>query len=97
MFVSRTVLLETEWVLRGVLGLARAATLAALRDFVDLPTVTAENAPATRRALELAESGMDFADAMHLTGAAEAEGFVTFDKKLLKAAAKAGLTHVREP
>jgi len=96
-FVSRTVLLEAEWVLRGGLRLPRKATLVALRDFLDLPTVTAEAFAATLRALEFAEQGMDFADALHLTGSPEADGFVTFDKKMLGAAIKAGVENVREP
>lgn len=96
-FLSATVLLETEWILRGVIGLGRRATLTALRDFIDLPTVVVENEAATIQACEWAEQGMDFADALHLANAANCEAFMSFDKKLAKSAAKLGRTRVREP
>jgi len=96
-FPSATVLLETEWILRGVIGLGRRATLTALRDFIDLPTVFVENEAATIQACEWAEQGMDFADALHLANAANCEAFMSFDKKLAKSAAKLGRTRVREP
>jgi predicted nucleic-acid-binding protein len=47
-------------------------------------------------ALDLAETGMDFADALHLTRSVHCEGFVTFDRKLVKAAKAAGRAGVRE-
>ena len=96
-FPSATVLLETEWILRGVIGLGRRATLTALRDFIDLPTVFVENEAATIQACEWAEQGMDFANALHLANAANCEAFMSFDKKLAKSAAKLGRTRVREP
>jgi predicted nucleic acid-binding protein len=91
-FVATTVLLETEWVLRGAYGLEKRDILAALRAFAGLANVRLEDPARAEAALTLAEGGLDFADALHLA-AAEGLAFVTFDKRLAKAAPHA----VREP
>ena len=65
-FVCTTVLLETEWVLRSVYDYAAVRLAKALRAFAGLPHVTLEDAGAAARALEWAEGGLDFADALHL-------------------------------
>jgi len=96
-FVSLTVLLETEWVLRGVFGLAPADIVRALRAFAGLPRVTVENPAAAAQALDWAEQGLDFADALHLAAARPHDGFVTFDRALAKAARRLGALPVQEP
>jgi predicted nucleic-acid-binding protein len=48
-------------------------------------------------ALSWHESGMDFADAMHLGRAEGCEAFVSFDKGLAKTAAKVSRMPVRAP
>jgi predicted nucleic-acid-binding protein len=68
-FVPLTVLLETEWVLRAVYGFIASQVVAALRGFVGLTHVVVENAPAAACALDWAEHGLDFADALHLAAA----------------------------
>lgn len=84
-FVPRTVLLETEWVLRGVYDLPPDQVIPALRALAGLPGVLVEDAPLVAKAMDWAEAGLDFADAMHLAAAAECGGFLTFDKRLLRA------------
>jgi predicted nucleic-acid-binding protein len=96
-FVSLTVLLETEWVLRDRLELSRRDVAKALRDFARLPNVIIEDAPRASLALGWAEQGMDFADALHLASKAGAVHFVSFDKKLAKLAARLGAPEVRAP
>ena len=88
-FVSKTVLLETEWVLRFSYELTRPVILNALKNAVGLPQVTVEDSPAVAEALALFEAGMDFADALHLASGREAERFATFDERLKKSAAAA--------
>ena len=83
-FVPRTVLLEVEWVLRGVHGLPSEQIIPALRAFAGLPGVSVEDAGLVAKAMNWAEAGMDFADALHLAAAAECEGFLTFDKRLAR-------------
>ncbi len=80
--ISRTVLLETEWVLRGAYGFARNAIAAALRDFAGLPNVTLENPAVVAQALDGFDHGMDFADALHLAAAsATCSGLASFDHR----------------
>ncbi len=85
-YVSKTVLLETEWVLRFSYELSRPVILNALKNAVGLPQVTVEDSPAVAEALDLFESGMDFADALHLASGREASQFATFDERLKKCA-----------
>jgi predicted nucleic acid-binding protein len=59
--------------------------------------VTVEDGAIVAAALDLAETGMDFADALHLRRAAHCEGFASFDRKLVKAAKAAGYAGIREP
>lgn len=95
-FVAATVVLEVEWVLRSTYGFRPTDVADALKAFGGLPTVTVEDAALVAAALDLAEKGMDFADALHLSRSAHCEGFVTFDRKLVKAAKAADYENVRE-
>ncbi|MBK1840578.1 type II toxin-antitoxin system VapC family toxin [Azospirillum sp. YIM B02556] len=95
-FVPTTVFLESEWVLRGVYGFSRTDVCRALRAFAGLPGVSVENPPVLAEALDRAEAGMDFADALHLGAAGHCEAMLTFDRKFIKAGAKASLK-VEEP
>ena len=85
-YVGKTVLLETEWVLRFSYELSRPVILNALQNSVGLPQVTVEDSPAVAEALDLFETGMDFADALHLASSREAAHFATFDERLKKRA-----------
>lgn len=95
-FVAITVILEVEWVLRSTYAYQAADVARALRVFAGLPTVTVEDGAMVAAALDRAEKGMDFADALHLTRTGHCEGFVTFDRKLVKAAKAAGYQGVRD-
>lgn len=96
-FVATTVLLETEWVLRSAYGFGRAAVAEALRAFAGLPQVRIEDPGRLAEALDRAAAGFDFADALHLATPQAAQGFATFDARLIRAARRAGLATVREP
>lgn len=85
-YVGKTMLLETEWVLRFSYELSRPVILNALKSSVGLPQVTVEDGPAVAEALDLFETGMDFADALHLASSREAAHFATFDERLKKLA-----------
>jgi predicted nucleic-acid-binding protein len=94
----RTVLLETEWVLRSRYRLSRGQVLAALRGLATLPRAEVEDADRVARALDWFEAGLDFADAMHLAAADDDGTFVTFDQGLIRRAARLSLAvPVREP
>lgn len=95
-FVSTTVLLETEWVLRSAYGLPATQVAAALRDFAGLPGVSVESPALLAEALDRVNEGMDFADALHLGAAAQCEALLTFDRRFIESARDA-LIQVREP
>ncbi|OYW93286.1 MAG: VapC toxin family PIN domain ribonuclease [Caulobacterales bacterium 32-67-6] len=96
-FVPTTVVLESEWVLRGAYGLGRDHVIPALRAFAGLPNVTLQEPERVAAALDWAEGGMDFADALHLGAAAGCEAFVTFDRRMARASEGLDTPVVREP
>ncbi|TVS14162.1 MAG: type II toxin-antitoxin system VapC family toxin [Wenzhouxiangella sp.] len=96
-FMAKTVLLESEWVLRYAYGLSRETIAKALRGALGLPRVTVEDADAVALALEHFEAGLDFADALHWASSRRADRFVTFDKKLIRRAAGLGDPLVGSP
>jgi predicted nucleic-acid-binding protein len=87
-FVPKSVLLETEWVLRYSYGLPVATIARAFLGLLGLPTVTVEDASVVHLAIRMLDQGIDFADALHLSSSVDAERFVTFDAKLVKRARK---------
>ena len=87
-FVATSVLLETEWVLRSAYGFATDRIVQALRDFAGLPGVTLEDPLLAARALDWAAQGLDFADALHLGRAEGCTAFMSFDRRLARAAAR---------
>ncbi len=87
--VLSTVLIECEWVMRGVHRLPPAEIAALMRQFAGLPTVSLEQPQIVAQALDWFEQGMDFADALHLASSDDCEAFATFDRKLATVARKA--------
>ena len=88
-FVPVTVLLEAEWVLRRTYRFERKRIASELRRLSALPSITIDQADRVLQALDWAEAGLDFADALHLAGSAECSDFVTFDAALACTAADA--------
>jgi predicted nucleic-acid-binding protein len=88
-FVSKSVMLETEWVLRFSYALSRTAIVAAFDKLLSTSSVAVEGVEAVQAAIAAYASGMDFADALHLSSSGGAERFLTFDRKLARAAARA--------
>jgi predicted nucleic-acid-binding protein len=88
-FIAKSVLLETEWVLRYSYKLGAAAILRGLRSVIGLESVTVEDPTTIADALRMLEQGLDFADALHLASSAQAERFATFDAKLITRARRA--------
>jgi predicted nucleic-acid-binding protein len=92
-FLSKTVVLETEWVLRRLYGLSAREIAKALSALVALPQVRSEDASTIVEALEFSRRGVDFADALHLASSRTAERFATFDRSLIRRA-RASATHI---
>jgi predicted nucleic-acid-binding protein len=93
-YITKTVILETEWVLRYAYGFPEVAIADAFMKLLGQENVLVEDAGHVTQSANLLLKGMDFADALHLACSTE-HTFVTFDKKLKTKAAAAGLETVR--
>lgn len=85
-YISPTVLLESEWVLRAAYGFAAPDIGRYFRAFLGLANVTVGEPHAVATALDGYDFGMDFADALHVALAGPATRFASFDKALIKKA-----------
>jgi predicted nucleic-acid-binding protein len=85
-YVAITVFLEAEWVLRSAYGFDPVRICSIFEAFAGLAGVTVEDPDLLALAIALARDGLDFADALHLGRAQGCAAFVTFDRKLVKAA-----------
>lgn len=95
-YVSVTVLLELEWVMRGFYALARRDIAKAVRALTGIEHLTIEDRDAVLSALSAFEAGFDFADALHVARSARASTFVTFDRQLARRAKSSALLPVVE-
>ena len=84
-FVSRTVLLETEWVLRSVYKKSHTDIAQYFEYALMTKNFIMENSIQVSHALEWYKLGADFADAMHLCMCGESV-LHTFDTEFCKAA-----------
>ena len=85
-WIAKTVVLETEWVLRNLYGFSKPEVLAALRSLSGLDNIHLEDSANVIKALDWAAAGLDFADALHIASSQEARPFATLDDKLAKRA-----------
>jgi predicted nucleic-acid-binding protein len=83
-FVSVTVLLELEWVLRGFYELPRKDISRVLRALTSIEHISIEDRDVVLVAIDAFDKGLDFADALHMARSARASGFATFDKRLAR-------------
>jgi predicted nucleic-acid-binding protein len=78
-FVPKTVIVEFEWVLRGVYNQTRTTIAASITALLDTADVEVEDSAAVARAVDWFRRGMDLADALHLASSGHAAAFLTFD------------------
>jgi len=90
-FISKTVLLELEWVLRSAYKIGPNAIISALRDVLSVFNVEIEDEAVVRQAIEWYEKGMDFADTLHVASAGPKRKFATFDNRLRQKVRRLGL------
>ncbi len=93
-YITKTVILETEWVLRFAYGFAADAIAGAFDKLLGQGQVTVEDAHHIVLAGNLLRGGMDFADALHLVCSQEYM-FATFDKKLKTKADALGVKKIK--
>lgn len=90
-FLSSTVLLETEWVLRSRYQINAHALHGLFLALLNTDNVLIEHPEQLMQALAWYKLGADFADALHLAACGEAE-MHTFDQKFCRQARMNGLT-----
>ena len=92
LFVPRTVVLELEWVMRGLYGFGPVAIADALEHLLGLANVTVEDRDLIQAALGNMRDGLDFADAVHLAASHRCSGMLTFDaRRFARGASRLGL------
>ncbi len=78
LFVAKTVVLELEWVLRGVYGHPPSDVCRVFDHLLSLEHVEVEDRAVVESALGNLRKGLDFADALHHASSRACEGFLTF-------------------
>jgi predicted nucleic-acid-binding protein len=85
-FVTDTVLLKTEWVLRFAYDYPPEAICDAFSKLFGLENVHGANPVVLYQAIEWHHQGMDFSDALHLANSRHCSLLCTFDKSFIKRA-----------
>ncbi len=87
-FISKSVLLETEWVLRYTYEQNSTDIYKAFENLLGLPRITVEDPACIIKTMRWYNNGLDFADAMHLASSSQVDEFATLDKAFVKRAKK---------
>jgi predicted nucleic-acid-binding protein len=96
-FIPKTVMLETEWVLRHAYGIDKKGILRAFQRLMGLANVKLEDPQAVSAAVLWYGDGLDLADALHLGSSGNAEGFATFDRSLFQKAGRVSKVNLITP
>jgi len=96
-FLIETVLLETELVLRYSYQFEKYKIIQSFRQLLSLPNVYVENPQLINNALDWAEQGLDFPDALHLAKSQTESIFLTFDQRFIKRSQGIGDCEVKLP
>ncbi len=81
LYVSKSVLLELEWVLRGYYKSPVADVLVVLHHLQTLPNLELEDRLGVDWAIDALADGFDFADALHHASYRQCRQVTTFDDK----------------
>jgi predicted nucleic-acid-binding protein len=93
-WIAKTVLLETGWVLRSLYGFEESAIQDAFTKLLGLKNVHAEDESSVAAALALTAHGIELADAMHLSSRPPEAVFVSFDKAFVRRAKRARISGI---
>ena len=85
-YIPKTVLLETEWVLRHAYEIGRSNIIIGFQKLLGLPNVNIEDPDSIYQAISWYENKFDFADALHLASSRRCISFATFDSFFIKKA-----------
>ena len=86
--VSKTVVLELEWVMSGYYGFAPAEVASVFRHLLGQDHITVEDRAAVEQALLNGEAGLDIADALHHASYRSCDSVATFDDRSFARRAK---------
>ncbi len=93
-WIAKTVLLETGWVLRSLYGFEDGAIRDAFAKLLGLKNVHMEDESSVAAALALTAHGIELADAMNLVSRPPGAAFVSFDKSFVRRARRAGVADI---
>jgi predicted nucleic-acid-binding protein len=93
-WIAKTVLLETAWVLHSLYGFEENEICDAFTRLLGLKNVLAEDEQSVTAALALASQGIQFADALHLSSRPPGSAFISFDQSFVRRAKRAGAEDV---
>ena len=93
-WIAKTVLLETIWVLRSQYGFGDHSIRQAIAELLGLDNIQVEDPAQVAAALILGASDVDFADALHLCSRPPAAVFASFDRAFIRRARRAGIVDV---
>ncbi len=92
LMVSKSVVLELEWVMRGYYGFSSSQVIAALKHLLEQTHITIESRDQVEQAMSNCEAGIDFADALHHASYRSCSSVASFDdRKFARRAKKLGL------
>jgi len=96
-FIPKTVLLETEWVLRHAYEIGRSDIIVGFQKLLGLPNVNIEDPESIHQAISWYDNTFDFADALHLASSRRCVSFATFDSSLIKKSQKVSSMEMIKP
>lgn len=93
LMVSKSVVLELEWVMRGYYRFSPAEVATVMRHLLAQAHISIEDRDAVEQAVANCDAGIDFADALHHASYKACKSVATFDdRKFARRAKKLGLT-----
>ncbi len=95
LMVSKTVILELEWVMRGYYGFSAQEVTRVFRHLLGLRHIAIEDRDMVGQALSNCDAGIDLADALHHASYRSCASVATFDdRKFARRAKKLGMAPV---
>jgi predicted nucleic-acid-binding protein len=88
-WIAKTVMMETAWVLGRLYGFDDSAVRDALVKLLGLENVNVEDAQSVAAAIALTHHGVELADALHLCSRPPGALFVSFDQSFVRRATRA--------
>lgn len=81
LFVSNTVLIEFEWIMRGIYKLDKTVIIAVYENLLAIPNIFFENKSMLQKAIVFVKAGIEFTDAFHLASYQHCQKVYSFDDK----------------